>query len=66
MGRWRGVGGGFVGAGCRRTDDDGLSPVGVALCMDFAYSKFLTSTSGNLSSFMKAKFLLSIEKEVIP
>jgi hypothetical protein len=33
-------------------------------CMDFAYSKFLTLASGNLSSFMKAKFLLSDKKEV--
>lgn len=65
MGRWRGVGGGFVGAGCQRAVDYGLSRADVALCMDFAYSKFLIITSGNLSSFMKAKFLLSIEKEVI-
>ena len=66
MGRWHGVRSGFVGAGCQRAVGYGLAPIDIALCMDFAYSKFLITTSGNLSSFMKAKFLLSIEKEVIP
>ena len=36
MGRWRGVGGGFVGAGCQRADRDGLPPAGVVLDVRFA------------------------------